>query len=136
MRRLFTFLSALSLLLCVAVCVLWVASYEQERQIVLADAPDADVSVVANGGELGLTLGVIVPLWAVATMAAAIPACWVGWYISRRFRGRPNNVRGLCPSCGYDLRATPDRCPECGRACVTGKVKGPENAFDAASSPR
>src|SRR5262249_50948392 len=52
----------------------------------------------------------IVPSWSLVLLFAVLPTTWLWHSLRRRRRLR----LGLCCVCGYDLRATPDRCPECG----------------------
>jgi hypothetical protein len=58
-----------------------------------------------------------VPLW-MLVLASAMPAV-LAW----RARIRARDRTGLCPTCGYDLRATPKRCPECGTVRSEGEVR-------------
>jgi hypothetical protein len=42
---------------------------------------------------------------------STLPICWLCAVIWRK---KQTPKIGTCATCGYDLRATPDRCPECG----------------------
>lgn len=53
-----------------------------------------------------------IPCWMLASALGFLPTLTAAirlWRIAR-VQSRP----GLCATCGYDMRATPDRCPECG----------------------
>ena len=54
-------------------------------------------------------VGIEFPSWLLVLVFAATPAARV--YRAIRRKRSP----GHCRHCGYDLRATPDRCPECGK---------------------
>jgi hypothetical protein len=65
------------------------------------------------------TFQVFARLWVVALATAVLPARRLaGWLIGHRRRRRRRAAK-RCPLCGYDLRATPDRCPECGAVPVS-----------------
>ena len=169
-RRLFTLCPAVSLVLCVAVCVLWVRSY-RFNELVIQSVGHHAFSAYSDRGELRLrrqpwggtsayrrflkrdaTPGnrlmppyaktrwpggfwfesesqpsrshvvLVVPHWAVATALFVLP----GSVVVRRTRAFLRRSRKRCPACGYDLRATPGRCPECWAAAANAdRTTGP-----------
>src|SRR5258706_14626845 len=56
------------------------------------------------------------PFWAAAVLTLLGLTAWVAFRMRRDSRSPPD---AICATCGYTLRATPERCPECGELPTT-----------------
>ncbi|HEY7091080.1 MAG TPA: hypothetical protein VH518_23485 [Tepidisphaeraceae bacterium] len=184
-HHLFTLLSAVSLLLCVATVGLWVRSYWAvdllQRWEVKSDHFNEGIYLWSKRGTFGLRRDAITydapigphhsaegwrwnsgsspnhegpwhgfgyqrtesPMGANASLrmtTISIPiwlptlflAAWPSWWLLREWRRRAAlRAEGCCKNCGYDLRATPERCPECGteqKSAITSQKSVEANA--------
>ena len=65
-----------------------------------------------GAGSMNRSFALLLPGWFIIGILAALPTSFL---LRCRARTRQARLRsGRCPTCGYDLRATPQRCPECG----------------------
>lgn len=62
----------------------------------------------------------VVPHWALAAITWVPPL--IAWRRARRKTNDTADGTRACANCGYDLRATPGRCPECGAGEATKEV--------------
>lgn len=65
-----------------------------------------------------------VAYWPLAVVTGILPLCWIAAWLPRHRRSR-RRTKGLCPDCGYDLRASTSRCPECGLAVPADLIRKP-----------
>jgi hypothetical protein len=182
LRNLLKFVAALSVVLCVETCVVWVRSYRTWDSLLFV-APRWHISATTLNGRVVLQRGegfdldycgihsgyrsgrmsravggdesdfTQLPLWLLYPINKRVPsvlkwtgisfgdgphdpsyppglghtvlivpfAYWIGCFAMRPTMATLPGLhkilrrrRGACPACGYDLRATPERCPECG----------------------
>jgi len=69
---------------------------------------------VHYGVTYSLGRNIWIPSYLLILLSLVLPARW--FFLARgRWQRERRRGAGCCEWCGYDLRATPSRCPECGK---------------------
>jgi hypothetical protein len=92
---------------------------DRDSPKVLAACPWFAWSNTFDGSEVGGEAALQIPLPLLMVMTALLPAVAFGRIVRKRGRAESG-----CRVCGYDRRATPGRCPECGAACKAADPAG------------
>jgi hypothetical protein len=116
LRRLFTLLSALPLVVCMGTLALWAYLRDATNLDVggysfwLYGGVTGPIDIIAGVPQDPHDVGVFRGLY-VAAASLPLPPVWVVVHVLRLFR-QVKSVRwmsvGRCAACGYDLRATPN----------------------------
>lgn len=115
MRRAFNIFTALSLVLCALAVNIAISFQTIDNEL----GPPSLSDMGSPAGLPRLTF-----MWYPAMAFAVLPVTWLPVQVLIQRNGRRRN--GRCHVCGYDLRATPDRCPECGTVPLPRSLSRPD----------